>query len=314
MVYVYIDCGLGNQMFQYALGTIIAKKIGKKYVKFDTSYLPKNIEGRKTWEIEDIFNTKFPTASYFDIWRKTGNCPLLYRWRVNKEDLSVDTTPKNKNCIYISEPIPRWKVTDKSIDYVKNYEWNINKNYYLRGFWEEINYFEGYEKFIKRVFQFKHKLTENEKIKYEKIFKENSVSVHVRRGDFLKQEKDRKFDLCQKEYYHQAMRIIEERIENPMYVFFTDDSEYVEKEYSAIKNKIIVKGNKDYIDMQLMSCCKHNIIANSTFSFWAAFLNKNTDKIVVVPKTHYLVKTGRWHEILMPIEKTWIQIDNWKSD
>lgn len=308
MIYIYIDHGLGNQMFQYAFGTILAKKLGRKYVKFDTSYLPDNIEGRKTWSIEDIFSTKFPKASSIELWCKTGNCPYLYK-RYTQNNVSVDTTPLNKKCIYIHESVG-YKVTFNEIEKIKNYKWDTNKDYYVCGFWEEFEYLKGYEKFLQKIFTFKHIITNIEKKKFRQIFENNSVSVHVRRGDYLNIKKDAKMYLCKKNYYKNAMNIIEKQIKDPYYIFFTDDPAFVKKEYAEIKNKIVIEGNKDYIDMQLMSCCKHNIVTNSTFSFWGAFLNKNKNKIVIAPKVHYLVNRGGWRERKMPVDETWISINN----
>lgn len=311
MIYVYIDHGLGNQMFQYAFGTILAKKLGRKYVKFDTSYLPANIEGRKTWNIEDIFSTKFPKARNLELWHKTGRCPYVYKRYIQK-NVNIDTTPLNNKCIYLHESTG-YKITSNEIERIKNYRWKTNKDYYICGFWEEPEYLEGYEKFLKQIFTFKHNFTNIEMEKYKPIFQKNSVSVHIRRGDYLNLKKDIKMYLCKKSYYKRAMDIIEKQIEDPFYIFFTDDPSFVKVEYADIKNKIIVEGNRDYVDMQLMSCCKHNIITNSTFSFWAAFLNKNKNKIVIAPKVHFLVNRGGWKERKMPVDNSWISINNYEE-
>lgn len=116
-----------------------------------------------------------------------------------------------------------------------------------------------------------------------KIENSNSVSIHVRRGDFLKH------NYCVNEsYYSNAVSYIKNKLNNNYQLFvFSDDIEYCHQIFANEQNVVYINnnhGDKSYIDMQLMSKCKHNIISNSTFSFWGAFLNQNLNKIVVAPK------------------------------
>lgn len=110
----------------------------------------------------------------------------------------------------------------------------------------------------------------------------NSVAVHVRRGDYLIPELKKQYGgLCTLSYYQKAIAEINKRIDNPMFFFFSDDPVFVEKHF-LFKNKIVVScnsGNRSFYDLYLMSHCKNMIIANSTFSWWAAFLNKNVEKV-----------------------------------
>ena len=114
------------------------------------------------------------------------------------------------------------------------------------------------------------------------------MSIHVRRGDYLEWG----IDLVPDVFYRNAMKFIQEKKRNAELHFFvfTDDAEYVRENYYDIKNLYVVEGNtgkESYRDMQLMSLCKHNIIANSTFSFWGAYLNRNMSKIVIAPNLPY---------------------------
>ncbi|WP_302026388.1 alpha-1,2-fucosyltransferase [Parabacteroides johnsonii] len=132
----------------------------------------------------------------------------------------------------------------------------------------------------------------------------NSVSIHVRRGDYLKSQNRNNSIALPKSYYDQACSIIEEREEDIMYYIFSDDENYIKQTYLN-SNIVIVNCNTSnyaYYDMYLMSQCKHNIVANSTFSWWAAWLNSNENKIVVSPKY--------WYDNVLFIPcKNWIVLD-----
>ena len=107
----------------------------------------------------------------------------------------------------------------------------------------------------------------------------DSVSIHIRRGDYVN---NAHHNLCDLNYYHEAIKYIKSKINNPTFFIFSDDIEWV-KENLKIDNAVYVSGSgiKEYEEMILMSQCSHNIIANSTFSWWGAYLNKNYDKIVM---------------------------------
>lgn len=130
-------------------------------------------------------------------------------------------------------------------------------------------------------------LSGENKIISDEIRKTNSVSLHIRRGDYITSKITNKFHgTCCLGYYKKAMKLINKKVKNPKYFVFSDDIYWVKKNLE-IKNAFYVDdnvGDKSYIDMQLMSMCKHNIIANSSFSWWAAWLNNNPNKIVIAPK------------------------------
>lgn len=123
------------------------------------------------------------------------------------------------------------------------------------------------------------------------IDSKNSISIHVRRGDYVSNAATNKYHgLCDLGYYKKSIDYISKRVESPVYYIFSDD-------ISWCKINLKIKGNVTYIshnngdnsweDMRLMSRCKHNIIANSSFSWWAAWLNTNLDKIVIAPRNWY---------------------------
>jgi hypothetical protein len=130
----------------------------------------------------------------------------------------------------------------------------------------------------------------------------NSVSLHVRRGDYVKDN----HQLCDLEYYYHAEHYIKSKISNPLFFIFSDDIEWV-RQNLKISNCVFVSNQNitDVEELILMSNCSHNIIANSTFSWWGAYLNQNDGKIVIAPK--------QWHKESSSIEidilpKNWIQL------
>lgn len=166
----------------------------------------------------------------------------------------------------------------------------INGNKYFDGYWQNFNYFKDIEKEIKKDFSFP-KIMDTKIRKYTNMIKTtNSVAVHIRRGDYMKHEKLRKiFYIQPPSYYKKAIAYIKSKISDPTFFVFAEFSEEFLwfKKNIKTNNKTIYLHNREYEDMRLMSLCKHNIVANSTYSSWAAWLNKHPKKIVVSPKKWY---------------------------
>lgn len=116
-----------------------------------------------------------------------------------------------------------------------------------------------------------------------------SVSVHIRRGDYLDESNRALFGgICTEDYYRQALSYMRERLPRAKFFLFSDDTAYVRERYQGKEYQVIDwnKGKDSFYDMMLMSRCRHNICANSTFSFWGARLNPNRDKIMIRPSIH----------------------------
>lgn len=154
----------------------------------------------------------------------------------------------------------------------------VNGNLKLDGYYQNEKYFKQYQNEILNLFKIdestKNYLTE----KYSDIPFDNTCSIHVRRGNYV--ERQDFHPLQSVDYYKQAISIIGE---NTLFLIFSDDIEWCESNLSFIKNKIFISGNLDYQDLYLMSMCNHNIIANSSFSWWGAWLNNNNDKKIIYP-------------------------------
>lgn len=125
---------------------------------------------------------------------------------------------------------------------------------------------------------------------------ENTVSIHVRRGDFVKLF----WDISKSDYYARALQRIKALIKDPIYMIFSDDIMWVKENMPIDGRKLYISemGFKDYEELMIMKHCKHHIMANSTFSYWAAYLNRNPDKVVICPK--------HWKNSAIPQE--WILI------
>ena len=254
--------GLGNQMFQFATGFAIAKKNNVR-LSLDLSYINQR----------QLFNG-FELEKVFDIYSKVSflNKALSFKSVNFKEILNkIDIT-------FYNFKEPHFHYTSNILD--------IPKHSFLDGYWQSELYFKNYSKEIKKIFNFSDQLNKQNYLIANDINKNDSISIHIRRGDFLlKRNNNHKIDL--KNYYLKAIDKSSKCFKNPKYFIFTDDPLWVTENFILDYSYIIVDvnyGTKSFFDMHLMSLCKSNIIANSSFSWWSAWLNNNEDKIVYAPK------------------------------
>ena len=271
MIIISMGGGLGNQMFEYAFAFSMGKKYPETEIKFDIKYgFPRSHNGI---EIFNIFGIIPQIASYDEIKKLTGRFPLYGE----KIKLSIYDRMVRKLHFY---PRSLWIQRDYTqyYDIVNNLD--SSKSYYMYGPFANYRYFRDYGDEIVRRYHFPEVSGSNKKYENE-IKKSNSVSIHIRRGDYVKEG----IQLAGDDYYNKAISIINKKIDNPKFFVFSDEIEYSRKllkDYECV----FVEGNtksNSFIDMQLMSMCKHNIIANSTFSFWGGYLNNNVNKIVIAP-------------------------------
>lgn len=163
------------------------------------------------------------------------------------------------------------------------------KNWYIMGFWIEEKYLYGRLDEIRKHLRFPDITDDRNKRIADEIKSCDSVSIHVRRGDYLSAIYENMFVALGRDYYEKAVNYIKEKTDNPRFFIFSDDGDFVRDEFTWLDDKIIVTGNEgdeSFRDMQLMSLCKHNIIANSTFSQWGALLNENEGHITVYPAAY----------------------------
>lgn len=276
-IIVSFQGGLGNQLFQYAFMRYITLS-GKKGRADLSRYIYPHV---MKFVLEDIFD-----EIYFERCNPYVREDYINNEEIYNEIILPDTTGEE----FFNQNI-------KDIDYG-----------YIDGFFQSSFFVESIRKYLLSELKFP-KVEDFGMQKYlKKIVNENAVAIHIRRGDYMIEGNQKLFGgICTKNYYLQAIEIMKKNIENPLFIFFSDDISYVKENY-IIEEAIYVDSKefecyKDWYDMYLMSKCKHNIIANSTFSWWGAWLNTNSEKIVIAPSKWLNVET---YTDICP--KEWIRI------
>lgn len=265
MIVIELSGGLGNQMFQYAL-----------YKKFES--LNKDV----------VMETSFFRSGQDLREYELGIFPVKYRTITDKEAAEIRGYGYQDTVLDKVRYKLKPKKYETYVDKIGPFQPEIFEmdNVYLSGYWQNENYFKDIKETICRDFSFSEEVIKKNKDICKRLKQENSVSVHIRRGDYLTTENTRIHgNICTERYYENAMAYIRENIENPHFYIFTDDLQWAREKYQG-EDITIVDGNRDnssYVDMFLMSQCKHNIVANSTFSWWGAWLNANPDKLVLTP-------------------------------
>lgn len=275
MFIVAIEGGLGNQMFQYAFFLALQNHYSKTEIKVDLSLINPNMHNG--YELQRIFHispeicTKRETLLYSDYCPSSisgsGWVNLMYGIRRKLMGGKKSFILQRDATEYIA----------------KCFELDSNKTYYFKGVWINTGYFKGVETDIKSSFVFPEIHDEINMKWKEMIENSNSVSIHFRGGDYYKND----FYVLEQGYYKRAIEILKQKADDLTFFIFSDDIEHAKCNIGYIENSYYVsnnQGKESYIDMHLMSLCKHNIMANSTFSFWGAYLNLHKDKIVIGPK------------------------------
>ncbi len=271
---VKFEGALGNQMFSYAFYKAL-KNHNNSCVVADLrkyKFPPFIING---YELNRIFDVKYDYVIFSFTWYKIVNFLTGKKKYVKEEGTGI--------------------FDPKFLDY--------GNSVYYDGFFQSEKYFAHIADEVRKAFQFKPVESEANKTLVETIQNSNSVFVHVRRSDYLKFANTQ--GICTPEYYTKAADYIRSKVDNPVFFVFSDDINWC-KENLQLGNCHYVDHNTgldSYIDMQLMSYCKHGIIANSTFSWWGAWLKEYAGKIVIAP--------SRWfQDDLEPdiIPESWIRI------
>jgi hypothetical protein len=261
MIITKLYGGLGNQMFQYAAGISLADRLATKVIADTVWYADQEQLGvRATRQFElDIFGVK------------PNNYNVVDKLRLKIEPLKYFKEPPNKAMTFLQA--------------IKN----LNGNILLDGYWQSEKYFKNAEAKVFKTFSFSP--SESSQALFNKITGSESISIHVRRGDYVNDPLTKKtYNNLAGSYYKQAIKIVTDVVRKPKFFVFSDDINWC-KQNLKIDSVIYVEGNKSFEDMMLMSACKHNIIANSSFSWWGAWLNQNPGKIVVAPRRWFNDKT-----------------------
>ena len=278
MICIQLSGGLGNQMFQYACGRSLAYRHQTDLV-FDMSRLHKNQGGTTVRQYGlDIFTIQGEEINEAGL-RKSK--PLIYRIF---NTLSIKLRGKGiQTPVYFIET----KYSDNTTIE------NTSGNCFLSGYWQSPRYFQTIDNLIRQEFIFPNKLNQENLDRLNEIKNTNSVSLHIRRTDYVNNAAYEVNGICALDYYEKAIDFISKKVVHPVFFIFSDDIEWAKSNLQIPYLCSFISGNNEsnsYIDMQLMSFCKNNIIANSSFSWWGAWLNQNHNKIVIAPANWFVDK------------------------
>lgn len=265
--------GLGNQMFQYAFGLNMEKQ-GKRILADTSWYHGKN-----------CFGDGFLLKKVF---------PYVL---INRDENQVKTLNR-----YLAQRWITTRIANRIFPFTSKVYWEKNKFAYdvqaletskkaVSGYWQCHRYVDNVSQELRRQFIFKYPLLPELQDLLDKIQYGNAVFLHIRGGDYIKDSKASRLygNICTSDYYKKAIYIMKKKLQNPLFLVFTNDIEYaksivLEKKEMFFISDVINRKYEDWVDMMAMSQCKHAIIANSSFSWWGAWLIENPDKIVVAPQ------------------------------
>lgn len=327
---IFIEQGgrCGNQMFSYAVAKRILKEYPDEKLTFVLSAIKdksSNLQNGQFWEDSlQYFNVlPYKISMEKSIVKKYGNkvqigCWILFRIgrKVNtllskhiEKEFSRRAIMQNE---IIYSLISRYGVYYITHGFVKNIKHSKVKNKFIYGSFEDIRWFDIIRDDLIKDFSPKHKINPVCRDLYEQISTTNSVCISMRKWSIDVHEKEelQKREICTKEYYRKAINYIENCVENPVYFVFSDDIPW------AIKFiKDIINGNSTVIGesgdnnvaekLYMMSACKHFIVANSTFSWWAVYLSQYDNKIVVSP-SKWFNSNYEFHPLIL---RNWTTIE-----
>jgi len=290
MIIVKMWGGLGNQLFQYSFGKYLSLKFNTE-LKFDiqTNYNSNKFTNRSvglnTFNINlskatqsEISKFKyFDTGIFFRLERKLiQKLPFLNRKYIVQD---LHSPRKNETC--------------------------YKNDCYYEGYWQSFKYLTSNETLLRNEITLKHFLKNGIADLIDTIESSQSISLHIRRGDYISIKDNFKlFGVCSIIYYKKAIQYITRQYSNPKFYIFSDDFTWAKENFIG-PQYVYIEGNQPAQDLYLMSKCKHNIISNSTFGWWGAWLNNNPSKTIVAPSKWYKKQSDA---NLIP--NTWIRIDN----
>ena len=281
MIISQLGGGLGNQMFQYAAGKAVAHRLNTKhYLDIDRIILNKSDHV--------IYNLNHFNISSSVVPKKV--VPFIHPLSIkvkNRIRVHFPTLYSLYRSFFLKQSY--FKSQQKE-DYEGHGDrfWRIKDNTYMEGYFQSHLFFKEINEIICNEFQLKTPLSKQGLYWKEKISASSqSVSVHIRGGDYLTNSS---FITLGKSYYEIARKIIDERRKKATYFIFSNDMAWAKSIFPASDAVFFIENTisaKPYEDLYLMSLCNDNIIANSTFSWWAAYLNMSPQKIVITPKEYF---------------------------
>ena len=267
---VKIHSGLGNQMFQYAF--YLALRHHRPETKIDTSvyrYRPSH----NGYELDRVFGVQ---ADYASIRERNQLADVGKEWYAVLRRAFGWIHSTNGQVVHEPDPAQGWQPDILNLE-----------NSYFDGYWQTERYWSELKEEVRTAFTFKLPLPKEAQITAHQITTDpNSVSVHIRRGDYLKARRIDDYAVCNADYYRKAVNYMQTQITSPHFYVFSDEPEWGRTQGLFPEDTVFISGHtgeQAWIDMQLMSLCRHHIIANSSFSWWGAWLGQQPETIVVAP-------------------------------
>lgn len=289
MIYVQIHGRLGNQMFQYAFARLIQLK-NNEPITMNFSKVASKGNDEVGWR-DDLKNfnvceyiTDSSNQNYLVSQTNLKQKKLLIPYFLKQKIMGLKGTEALQRIREENQPY----LNSQGIYWIRNGYFNpkspITDNIIIYGHFENENLYRGMEDILRNEFTPKlPKLKENEEV-YSQIEFSNSVCVSIRRGDFMNAQNSHTYHLCNDEYFYKAVNKMKSLLDNPRFFIFSDDPTWVRENMDFPENSVYeTEGNPVWEKLRLMYSCKNFIISNSTFSWWAQFLSKNEDKIVISP-------------------------------
>lgn len=275
MKIINITGGLGNQMFQYAFAISLKRRFPEEKILIDTSHYHtfffkrfKGINLHNGYEIEELFpKADLPVAGFSELVKVTYYIPNYVLFRICRKLL-----PQRK-----TELIPHYR---ENYIYLQNAYASGDR--YYEGFWQCIKYYMSIKDTLREIYSHPAPNRYNRML-IDRISTDNSVGIHIRRGDYLAQSVYS--NICTIEYYKKSIeKVLSDGVPHSFYIFSNDMEWCIENIKPLVKENEIVfvtdnKGKNSFWDMFLMTYCKDLIIANSSFSWWGAFLNKQRGRV-----------------------------------
>lgn len=299
MIVVRLNGGLGNQLFQYAAGYALASKNKKPLMLDLTSFTSHNVNLKQSYRNLDIldFGIEFSQAL---------SSEALMRYR---EPFGIASKVNN----FLQKRVLKKYYVDWHPQVLKK-----KGNVYLDGYYQSELYFHDVRDGISRQYKLGNFFQEEIKSIVERIHAcVNPISLHIRRGDYITNPRANKIhNVCTKNYFYGGLDFLHSRLNNPTVFVFSDDIDWVKAEMNLPKSTVYVselqqnsgERLRSSQEIYLMSLCQHNIISNSSFSWWGAYLNKFKDKIVIAPNLWSRSKIIR-HKNILPAGWVGLPID-----
>jgi hypothetical protein len=297
LVIVRLIGGLGNQMFQYATGRALALRRGAT-LKLDlTGFATVGAHTKRRYEL-DAFPIHGGGASEAEIaqFGRTGKPGLPRRDRVLR-------------LLRFARPNGAWPVYREPHFQFDPILPELRAPVYLDGYWQSERYFSDIAEVLRQEFAAEVPLDPENAALAARIDAANAVSLHVRRGDYVSDPATNRFHgTCSPDYYQRAVDYVAARVGAPHLFVFSDDQKWTRANLRFATPTTIVDANppdRGYRDMGLMARCRHHIVANSSFSWWGAWLDPSPEKIVVAPRQWFGASTNDTRDLIPP---SWVQL------